>query len=95
MLVLDDDFVIAEWALLQTVETRSLDLLALLDALVELEKLRGEEATELRLGERELAAGLVHADDRRIMFTKECRSIGRHTIDTEEVRVRALGHLAL
>ena len=95
LLVLDDDFVIAEWALLQTVETRSLDLLALLDALVEFEQLRREEPPQLRVREWQLAPGLVHADDPCVVLAEFRLGVRHHARRAEQVRLWALHQLVL
>ena len=75
LFVLDHNLVFAKWTLLEVFQPCSLELLSLADSLIEIEQFGTQYPTELRRGEKELAPGLVHALDGRVLFAKTRRRV--------------------
>lgn len=66
-LVVDNDLVLAEGTLLETLQSRRLDLLLLRYVFVQREEFRRQEAAQLRFWKCHLASRLVHTDDHGIV----------------------------
>jgi hypothetical protein len=67
LLALNDHLVFAERALFKALEASGFNVLPLLDAFVQSEEPGSQETLELGLRERQFAAGLVYAEDVRVM----------------------------
>ena len=92
---LQDSLELAERALLQALDAGCLDLSLLTHTFIQAVQLLRQDAAQLRVGKRELAAGLVHAAYIWIVLAELGRRVGDHTFVAEQVRVFALDHLVL